>query len=264
MKIIDVSPEYEHPYFCCLEDWSDEIKEAGGHKQQWYEQMKDKGLRVKLALDDNDVPGGMIQYIPVEYSIFEGENLYVVLCIWVHGHKQGRGNFQKRGMGRALIKAAEEDVLQRGYNGIVTWGLSIPVFMRASWFKRQGYITVGKKGIMRLMWKPFNENAVPPRFIQVRRNPEQGKEKVNISLFRNGWCTAMDIVYERTKRVAEEFKEKVELHTYDTTDRAIVEKWGITDALFIDGKEMRTGPPPKFRKIQKKVGKRVKALSHKL
>jgi len=25
MKIIDLAPEYEELYFCCLEDWSDEI-----------------------------------------------------------------------------------------------------------------------------------------------------------------------------------------------------------------------------------------------
>lgn len=29
MKIIDISPETENQYFCCLEEWSDDIKEAG-------------------------------------------------------------------------------------------------------------------------------------------------------------------------------------------------------------------------------------------
>jgi hypothetical protein len=49
MKIVDLTPEHEHLYFCCLEDWSDEIKEAGDHKACWYCKMKDNGLRVKLA-----------------------------------------------------------------------------------------------------------------------------------------------------------------------------------------------------------------------
>jgi hypothetical protein len=30
MKVIDLKPEHEALYFNCLEDWSDEIKEAGG------------------------------------------------------------------------------------------------------------------------------------------------------------------------------------------------------------------------------------------
>ncbi len=55
MKIIDISPEHENTYFCCLEDWSDEMKEAGDNKKKWYERMKDKGeIR------------GMIQYMPIE------------------------------------------------------------------------------------------------------------------------------------------------------------------------------------------------------
>lgn len=107
MKITDISQENEGQYYCCLEDWSEEIKEAGNHKQLWYEKMKSKGIRVKFALDEKNVIGGMVQYMPIENSIFEGENLFVVLCIWVHGHKEGRGNFQKRGMGKALLKAAE-------------------------------------------------------------------------------------------------------------------------------------------------------------
>ena len=96
MKIIDLSTEHENTYFCCLEDWSDEMKEAGDHKQRWYGRMKDKGVRVKLAQDDDGVIGGMIQYMPIEHSIFEGENLFAVLCIWVHGYKEGVGDYQKK------------------------------------------------------------------------------------------------------------------------------------------------------------------------
>lgn len=106
MKIIDLSPEFENLYFCCLEDWSDEMAEAGDHKACWYQKMKDKGLRVKLAQADNGNIGGMIQYLPSEYSFIESTDLYVVLCIWVHGHKKGRGNFSKTGNGKSLIKGS--------------------------------------------------------------------------------------------------------------------------------------------------------------
>ena len=54
MKIIDLTDEYEKLYFMCLEDWSEEIKEAGNHKEVWYSKMKDKGLRVKLAQDEDE------------------------------------------------------------------------------------------------------------------------------------------------------------------------------------------------------------------
>ncbi|MCK7476500.1 MAG: hypothetical protein M0C28_02155 [Candidatus Moduliflexus flocculans] len=41
----------------------------------------------------------MIQYVPIEEAFVEGRGLYFIHCIWVHGHKQGRGNFQRQGHG---------------------------------------------------------------------------------------------------------------------------------------------------------------------
>ena len=64
MQIIDLDQKNLNSYFLCLEDWSDEIKEAGNHKEKWYGKMNDKGLRVKLAVDDNGQAGGMIQICP--------------------------------------------------------------------------------------------------------------------------------------------------------------------------------------------------------
>jgi N-acetylglutamate synthase-like GNAT family acetyltransferase len=258
IRIVDISPETEKTYFCCLEDWSDEMKEAGDHKQRWYERMEGKGVRVKLAQDENDVTAGMIQYLPIEHSTFDGENLYVILCVWVHGHKEGIGNFQKQGMGKALLNAAEEDCKELGADGIVAWGLGIPVWMKATWFKKQGYKVVDKQGIMRLVWKPFNEKANPPKFIKPRKKPQKGKEKVDVSLFKNGWCPAMNLAYERTLRATAEFKDKIDLKYYDTLDREVLQEWGISDAIYIDGKRVRTGPPPSYEKVRKMIAKRAR------
>lgn len=260
MKITDISPETEQQYFCCLEEWSDDIKEAGNHKQRWYERMKDKGVRVKFAVDDNGVIGGMIQYLPIEHSVFDGRDLYSILCIWVHGHKQGRGDYRHRGMGPALLKAAEEDCKNIGAKGMTAWGLGIPVWMRASWFKGKGYRVVDREGINRLLWKPFTEDAVPPKFIRSRKLPGKGESAVNITIFRNGWCPVMNLTSERALRAAREFGDKVNITEYDTLDKKVVEEWGINDGLFIDSREIQPGPPPSYEKIRKKVEKRVKRL----
>jgi hypothetical protein len=37
-------------------------------------------------------------------------------------------------------------------------------------------------------------------------------------------------------------------------------EWGRSDGLFIDGKEVRTGPPPSYEKIRKLIAKRVRKL----
>lgn len=258
IEIIDLSPEHEKLFFCCLEDWSDEIKEAGDHKACWYNKMKDKGLRVKLARDDNGVVGGMIQYLPVELSSFEGKDLYAVLCIWVHGYQKGRGNFQKKGMGKALLKAAEVDVKNIGAKGLVTWGILLPFFMRASWFKKQGYRVADKNGMMRLLWKPFSPEALPPSFIKQKKQPYQVPGKVTVSLFLNGWCPAMNMSYERTKRAINEFGDKIELIEYSTFDKNIQQEWGICDDIFINRKKLSTGPPPSYKKIRGMIEKQVR------
>ena len=141
MEIVDLSAEYEASYFRCLEDWSDEIDAAGDHKETWYRKMTERGLRVKLALDDQDRPIGMIQYVPIEHSMAIGSDLYMILCVWVHGYKKGVGDHQGHGIGTALLTAAERDVAELGAKGVAAWGIAIPWWMRASWFKKHGYRT---------------------------------------------------------------------------------------------------------------------------
>lgn len=52
----------------------------------------------------------------------------VIDCIWVHGYRKGIGNYQKRGIGKELLRAAVEDALSLGAKGMSAWGLSIPVW----------------------------------------------------------------------------------------------------------------------------------------
>ena len=260
MKVIDLTEDYKQLYFVCLEDWCEEMKEGGGHKEVWYNKMKDKGLGVKLALDDNGKVGGMIQYIPIEHSFAEGKDLYFINCIWVHGYKKGRGNFQKKGMGKALLQAAEADVKAKGAKGMVAWGISLPFWMKASWFKKQGYTKVDKQEGQVLLWKPFTNNAILPKWIKQKKKPEMTSGKVTVTAFLNGWCPAQNIVFERAKRAASEFRDRVVFREINTFDRKVFLEWGIADALFIDDKQVRTGPPPSYEKVKKLIAKRVKKL----
>jgi len=260
MKIISLTPEYEPVYCACLEDWSDEIKEAGDHKAKWLAKMRPKGLRVKLALDDRGVVGGMIQYVPIEESFAGGQGLYFIHCIWVHGHKQGRGNFQKRGMGTALLEAAEQDARELGAKGMAAWGMAIPFFMRASWFKKHGYRKADALGMQILLWKPFTENVLPPRWIRDKKKPVPEPGQVIVTALVNGWCPGMNMAFERAKRAAAEFGDKVEFRAVDTFDRGAFKEWGEPDAIFVDSKGIRMGPPPSYEKIKKAIARRVKKL----
>ena len=260
MEVSDLTEDLVDDYVCCLEDWSDEAREAGPRRGQWYRSASGRGLRVKVAKDDGGVVGGMVQYLPIEQSFVQGEDLYFVLCIWVHGYKEGRGNYQRKGMGKALLEAAEVDARELGAKGMAAWGVTMPFWMKASWFKKRGYRRADKDGIAALMWKPFTDDAEPPRWVKEQKRPGKVSGKVSVVIFSYGWCMAQNLVHERAKRAAAEFGDRVVLEQIDTWDPDVLAEWGITDALYIDGREVRSGPPPSYEKIRKLIAKRVRRL----
>lgn len=259
MRIIDLDEQHLPLYLVCLEDWSDEVKEAGQKKEVWYHRMKDRGLRVKLALDDQGIVGGMIQYVPIEYSSAEGSELYFINCIWVHGHKQGRGNFQRKGMGKALLMAAEADARSLGAKGIAAWGIILPGWMRAAWFKKQGYRAADRLGIGALLWKPFTTDATPPKWVRQKEKPPLEPNRVTVTAFCNGWCPGQNLVFERAKRAASDpqFAKTVVFREVNTSERDEFLRWGISDGLFINRKQVRTGPPPSYDRVRRLIARQA-------
>lgn len=267
MEIIDLGEEELETYCHCLEDWSAEMREAGEQKRRWYERHRGKGLRVKLAREEGGRIVGMAQYGPAEHAPVEGRGFHYLYCIWVHGYREGVGDWRGKGIGPALLAAAEEDARSLGAAGMAAWGLRLPVFMRSAWFRRRGYRPVDREGALELLFKSFAEDPgrggaaeppEPPRLIRMRRRPCPGLGKVRLTCFRNGWCPAQNLVFERSLRVAAEFPGSVELEVVDTDGRENLEEWGLADGLFVDDRPVRTGPPPSAGKIRKAVLKELR------
>jgi GNAT superfamily N-acetyltransferase len=258
MEIVDIT-DNEVPTYCkCLEDWSHEFDDEGGRKFAWYGKMKERGLRVKLAREEDGRVVGMIQYAPAEAAPVDGAGIHYVYCVWVHGYEEGVGKQQGRGIGKALLAAAEADAKASGSKGLAAWGLRLPFFMRSSWFKRQGYKVVDREGMMELVFKPFVEGAAPPRFLERRDRPAAGASRVTVTAYTNGWCPAQNIVYERAQRASAGFPGAVDFVGVDTSDKAALAAHGIPDGLFIDGKEVRTGPPPSYEKVRSLIERQVR------
>jgi len=261
MNVVDLAPEHKTLFSVCLEDWSDEAREGGTRRAAWIDKMLPRGLHAKLALNDAGTLGGMVQYLPIEHSFVQGEGLYFMPCIWVHGHKQGRGNLQKQGMGSAMLESAEADARARGATGMAAWGVWLPFWMKASWFKKHGYRKADRQGLSVLLWKPFTPDAKPPRWYPRGKTlPDPVAGKVNVTAFSNGWCLASNLTTERAKRAAAELGDKVVFREVDTSERSAVAQWGFSDALFVDGKPVGSGPPPSYEKIRSVIAKRVARL----
>ena len=102
MKIIDLTEKYLNTYYYCLEDWFDEMKDAGNHKEKWHCQMKDKGHRVKLAIEDDNA-AGMIQYTLLN-SLLSMDTSFISFSTSGYTAIKGIGNHQKKGWGMLSFK----------------------------------------------------------------------------------------------------------------------------------------------------------------
>lgn len=253
------------PYCSCLEEWSKEIKEAGNLKCSWVEKMKGRGLGVQMACNSKGEYVGMIQYVPSEFSTVSGKGNYHIHCCWVHAYKgKGVGDWRKKGIGKALLLAAEDDIRSRGGKSVSAWGLSIPVWMKASWYKKQGYKAADKDGMALLMWKSLSEDGVKPEW----RKPSsdlnlKSDKKLKIISFINGVCPAANVGHERIKRILKDYDASIEYSVFENIEPEDIQKRGITDALYINGKNIPLGPPPKEKMLRKVIDKELKRIRFK-
>ena len=68
-----------------------------------------------------------------------------------------------------LLDAAERDAESRGAKGMAAWGILLPFFMRSKWFRKHGYKKADRDGMIELVWKPFAEDAAPPRYEKLKK-----------------------------------------------------------------------------------------------
>lgn len=104
-------------------------------------------------------------------------------------------------------------------------------------------------------------DAMAPQWIKEQKRPKKIAGQVTVTAFINGWCPAQNLVYERARLAAQELGERVVFQTINTFERAALLEWGISDALFIDDRPMRTGPPPSLARIRKRITSKLKRLS---
>lgn len=261
MNIVDLSPEHEVLFACCLEDRLPESREAGSLRSEWVRVMKERGLRAKLAVDEKNVPVGMIQYVPSSETLLDdAPGAYFIYCVWVVRYEDDRGNHQGKGIGTALLEAAEADARSLGATGMAAWGLAIPVWMRASWFRRHGYRRADRVGIAALMWKPFSPDAAAPRFVRPRKTPEKVPGQVTVTSFVQGHCRAANVAHERARRACAEIGSPVVYRVIDTKDMTVAREWGILDTLYIDDREVSVGPPPSYDKLHRRIEKQARRL----
>lgn len=259
MEIVDLAPEHEEVFLCCLKPESRTFAEGVPAKREWLECNRERGLGVKLAIDDDGVVAGMIQYSDRRLAPFvvADEGTWVVHCVWVHLYESGIGDRSGRGMGKALLRAAEEDARSRDARGMAAWGVLVDEWQSIPWFQRQGYRLVDRQGPLGLALKAFDRGVGEPRFLEEVRRPPIIPGKARVSSFCIGWCTGGNLVDEWARRAAEELGDAVVFEHIDTSDPEVAEERGISTGIFVNGEEFPTDGSETYEKLRDFIRQRI-------
>jgi len=250
IKIKDLDDAREEgQYFvstCTHVNESDEINISAKKRLAWLKKMHDIGLRVKVAFLEGK-PAGFLHLIPIEYSPWGpiGKDLMFSPCLCVDDKWKGKG------LGKALLQAAEEEARKQEKKALVTYGYYGDFwFMPASFFEKHGFSVVerrkvtseGQKDLLNeivLLWKVFDETAEPPQFLNPKYEFKPVDGKVVVDLFSNVFCKELEA--QRVREIVKEFGDKVILNEYPAEDRTIFWRYQLFRAIFINGKEIGWG-----------------------
>jgi len=210
---------------------------AREEKRQWLEKRLSHGVGGKLAYSDGQL-AGMVEYSPIEYAPFPvgGDSLLHINCIWV------LPRFQRMTIGENLVRSCISEARTRGKRGLSVLAYGATFFMPATFFVRQGFRTVQRRGSQELMWKEL-QPCKPPSFLPMAFSPERDEAKVAVDVLYSAQCPWSIMTRDRIERVSREFSGAVKVRLIDTEDRRALAKFGESRKVFVNGNETFFAPP---------------------
>lgn len=265
MKLLEIDASTEDTYYRCLHDELPADPRVIAMRRAWRAEYQPKGHRARVLIDDADRVVGLTNYIPVEHSPYEGENLMAILCMWIHGYDHLVGNQQAKGYGRFMLGEIEADARRSGCDGMVVWAKDYDAWNPVSFYEHMGYLRVAQEGLDVLAWKPFNDRAVEPRFLEKKAAAHVTTDdgRVQLTSFSNGWCgggcqqcvMARDAVAGIEDRV-----NLVEIYAHEKDDMR--RRGESVDVLYVDGEPFRPdGPPASPEELRRELVRRFERRS---
>ena len=212
----------------------------------WLKSMEKHGLRVKVALLDG-IHAGFLYIMPIEINPWniQGRDLMVFPCL------VSQSKYSKKGIGKKLIKAAEQEAKSQDCKGIATSGYFWDFwFMPADYFLKLGFKVAEKRNEEAILWKQFVADAEIPKFREENYTFKPIKDKVVIDLFWNRFCLTSDVEAERVREVASEYGNKVILNDFSAVDQKIIQQYGIERRIYVNGKMMELGSEIERNKLR--------------
>ena len=259
ITIRDMTKEDEYYVGTCthVNEKNIEYEDSCPRRISWLKSMEINGLRVKVALLD-DIRTGFLYIMPIEISpwLIQGRDLMLFPCLVSHS------KFSKKGIGRLLINAAEEETKKQKRKGIATiayfWDFW---FMPAKYFLKLGFEVAEKRVTEAILWKKLDQNAEPPHFRKEKYNFNPVKGKVVIDLFWNRFCLTSDVEAQRVREVVSEYGKDIKLNDFSAVDQKILQQYGIERGIYVNGEPMQLGPEVEKSKLREAINNAFNKMS---
>ncbi|MFW9943718.1 MAG: GNAT family N-acetyltransferase [Candidatus Sifarchaeia archaeon] len=213
--------------------WREIMKPAMEARKDWLRVMMPKGLHVTAALGSKGEKKGLIEHVPIQLASepVSGRKSLFINCIWVVEA------FWRTGVARPLmehcIKRAEEfgGLSVLAFDGDRWFGF-MP-YMPSSFFEKFGFIAIDRDGSRVLLHLDLGGEEKPSLIPARTRDLDKGDEAVVEVLF-NTQCPWSGWMIDKVRRSMKKYGATVE--AINTDDRAVVEEYGLSRGVCINGK----------------------------
>ncbi|MCP4231562.1 MAG: GNAT family N-acetyltransferase [bacterium] len=235
VTIEDINPDNEYYISACTHvNETNETDESAARRLVWLKNTHENGVRAKAA-SINGETAGFVYVMPIEVCPWGplGKDLAVVPCMFVPN------DFTGKGVGEALLTAAEEEARKQGKKGLAIQAYFGDFwFMPAPYFEKRGYAFADgskKDGGFAVLWKQFDDDAEPPRLLKPDYSFEPVEGKVVVDLFYNTFCLTSDTEAQRVREVAAEFGDSVILNEYPADDPEVLRRYQLPRGIYVNG-----------------------------
>ncbi len=207
----------------------------------WTEGMIRDGMEGLIHYTDG-APVGFVQYMPTDKAPMPivGPGTCTLMCF----HWKGEDDSKHLDMEYRLLEEALE-ISRVVYEGMAVLAWDHPIHFPVSMMDELGFNTVDTQDHLHLMWKPFDDDAVPPSLVDHTYDPMRSSSRLIIEQGYSNRCpysiSHAQSIKDMVLDIGDERIDHI-LHTIDTRDESIryaVVPWNW-DWLYIDGERIDT------------------------
>lgn len=214
-------------------------------RKRWLQDMAEKGLWVAVAVGTDGGKQGMVECVPIEWAAepVSGEGSLFINCLWV------LPRYWKTGVGTALMEhviiRARNDGRARGGGGVTVLGYEKDrwfgyfSYMPVGFFKRLGFSEVDRDGSRVLLHLDLGGVRKPSLLHPRARADVLGfSARHVVEVLYSSQCPWSGWMIDGIRNHLG--KLDVEVRLVSTDDRAVMQEYGLTRGVCVDGRPLIT------------------------